>query len=166
MVRHPVMIGGMYRVWQNALHIGAQEHADLFVVELAALLHDIADWKFHDGNEDIGPNMAAQWLEELSVEPKTIAHICDIIRNLSFKGAGVATPMDTLEGMIVQDADRLDAIGRHRHCACLCLWRHKKPTDARPDHTTTTPYLFRTIQKQCGPTINHFYENSSFCKIA
>ncbi len=148
----------VYRVWQNALHIGAQEHADLFVVELAALLHDIADWKFHDGNEDIGPNMAAQWLEELSVEPKTIAHICDIIRNLSFKGAGVATPMDTLEGMIVQDADRLDAIGAIGIARAFAYGGTKNrlmhdPTIPPQHHTSSGQY-----KNNAGPTINHFYE--------
>src|ERR1041384_6411716 len=98
----------IYRVWQTARHIGEQEGADLFVVQLAALLHDIADWKFHDGDETVGPRLAREWLAGQAVPESIIAHVCEIIATLSFKGAWVATPMRTREGMVVQDADRLD----------------------------------------------------------
>jgi len=101
----------VYRVWKNAVHLAEFEKADLFVVELAALLHDIADWKFNDGNDDIGPQMAKEWLEGLDVEKTVVLHVCRIIQDISFKGAGVTTSMKSIEGMIVQDADRLDAIG-------------------------------------------------------
>jgi uncharacterized protein len=99
------------RVWRTALTIAQREGADLVVVQLAALLHDIADWKFHDGDDKIGPRLAADWLAGLGVDAATIDHVSEIIRGVTFKGAGVATPMRTLEGSVVQDADRLDAIG-------------------------------------------------------
>ena len=99
------------RVWNMAKHIGTSEGADIFVVELAALLHDIADWKFHDGDDTVGPKIARQVLEKYSVPAETIKHVCDIIIGMSFKGAGVKTEMKTLGGKAVQDSDRLDAIG-------------------------------------------------------
>lgn len=101
----------IYRVWKNAIHISKEENVDLFIIELAALLHDIADWKSHNGNDDIGPQLAREWLESLKVDENVISHVCQIIKDLSFKGAGVRADMKTLEGMVVQDADRLDAIG-------------------------------------------------------
>jgi len=102
-----------YRVWQLAKHIAAsEENVDTFVLELAALLHDIADWKFHDGDEDAGPRAARKWLESLQVENAVIEHIEDIIRNVSFKGAHVETKLATIEGRILHDADKLDVEGR------------------------------------------------------
>lgn len=101
----------VHRVWRTAVEIGSEEGADLYVVQLTALLHDIADAKFHDGDEEIGPRTAADWLRSLDVDEQTFAHVAEIIRDMSFKGAGVQTPMQTREGMVVQDADRLDALG-------------------------------------------------------
>ena len=98
------------RVWKSAVHIGRCEGADLFVVQLAVLLHDIADWKFHAGDDTLGPRLAAEWLAGFSLDARTSDHVAEIIKHLSFKGA-VPTPMRTLEGRVVQDADRLDAIG-------------------------------------------------------
>src|SRR5262245_28581815 len=86
------------RVRRNALAIAREEGADLFVVELAALLHDIADWKFHGGDHHAGSRAAREWLTPLNCEPPVIDHVCQIIDALSFKGAGVATPMATREG--------------------------------------------------------------------
>lgn len=101
----------IHRVRNTALTLAKEEKADVFVVELAALLHDIADHKFHDGDETIGPKVAGAWLEQLQVDESVIDHVKEIIRDVSFKGAGVQTPMRTIEGKVVQDADRLDAIG-------------------------------------------------------
>jgi uncharacterized protein len=85
----------MQRVWKLAKHIARSEkNVNTFDLELAALLHDIADWKFHDGNEEIGPRAARKWLESLNVNEKTILHIEDIIRNVSFKGADVETKLN------------------------------------------------------------------------
>mgnify|MGYP001578130192 CR=1 FL=1 len=85
------------RVRRTALTIAREERADFFLVELAALLHDVADWKFAGGDEQAGPAAARDWLESLDVDPATTDHVCRIIAQLSFKGAGVATPMDSLE---------------------------------------------------------------------
>lgn len=148
----------VYRVWKNAIHIGKQEKADLFVIELAALLHDIADWKFHDGNEDIGPQLAREWLETLSVEESIIAHVCRIIRAISFKGAGVKNTMDTTEGLIVQDADRLDAMGAIGIARTFAYGGSKHREMYNP---TVNPQLhasFEQYKNSEGTTINHFYE--------
>src|SRR6186713_3104553 len=99
------------RVRRVALRIAREENADLFLVELASLLHDIADWKFSGGDEKAGAAAASNWLQSLKVDGPTIDHVCRILNQLSFKGAGVATPMDSLEGACVQDADRLEAVG-------------------------------------------------------
>src|SRR3990167_630795 len=99
------------RVWQNAIHINQTEKADSFIVELAALLHDIADWKFNDGNDDLGPKLAKEWLESFPINEDITNQVSEIIKDMSFKGAGVKSQMRTKESMIVQDADRLDAIG-------------------------------------------------------
>jgi len=148
----------VYRVWKNAIHIGKQEKADLFVIELAALLHDIADWKFHDGNEDIGPQLAREWLETLSVEESIIAHVCRIIRAISFKGAGVKNTMDSPEGLIVQDADRLDAMGAIGIARTFAYGGSKHREMYNP---TVNPQLhtsFEQYKNSEGTTINHFYE--------
>jgi uncharacterized protein len=80
----------MHRVWQLARHIAKSElDVDLFTLELAALLHDVADWKYHDGDQEAGPRAAREWLESIQVDNKVILHVEDIIRNVSFKGAGV-----------------------------------------------------------------------------
>lgn len=104
------------RVWRMARYIAHREVAtdnpiDIFVVEAAALLHDIADWKFHGGDETIGSKKATAILKKFNVPKQYISAIIQIINNISFKGSGVASRMKTIEGKIVQDADRLDAIG-------------------------------------------------------
>lgn len=98
-------------VLQNARHIANEEGADIFIVELAALLHDISDWKFNGGDDEASARIAREILAPLGVSEKDIAHIEDIINTLSFKGAGVADEMKTLEGKCVQDADRVEALG-------------------------------------------------------
>ena len=102
----------MYRVWQLAKHIAREERgANLLIVELAALLHDIADFKFHNGDIEAGPKEARKWLMSIKADQKVIDHVEDIIRNISFKGSEVSNNLKTLEGKIVHDADKLDAIG-------------------------------------------------------
>ena len=148
----------VHRVWKTAWRIGQAEKADLLVVELAALLHDIADWKLHDGDSTVGPKMAKDWLVSLELDGNISEHISQIIANISFKGAAVEKPPLLLEGKVVQDADRLDAIGAigiARAFACggakgqLIYDADVKFTE----HRTAEAYL-----KSCGTTINHFYE--------
>lgn len=146
------------RVWKNARHIGAGEQVDMFVVELAALLHDIADWKFAGGDDSAGPREARVWLESLKVDARRIAHVCDIIKNLSFKGAGVKSEMRTREGMVVQDADRLDALGAIGIARAFAYGGHKGSELYNPDVKPEFHASFEEYKRSRGNTINHFYE--------
>jgi uncharacterized protein len=146
------------RVRATALRIGRAERADLFVVELAALLHDIADWKFHGGDDSLGPRMADEWLTSLSVERPTIDHVYEIIAGLSFKGAKVATPMRTLEGQVVQDADRLDAIGAIGIARAFAYGGHKGQPLHEPQLAPQVHATFADYKHRRTTTINHFHE--------
>ena len=148
----------VYRVWQNARSIAEVEQADLFVVELAALLHDIADWKFHAGDESVGPRMARACLEEVQVDLPTIDHVCQIIAALPFKGAGVPSPMATLEGRVVQDADRLDALGAIGIARAFAYGGHAGRAIYDPEVPPEQHLSFEAYKRSTGSTINHFYE--------
>lgn len=146
------------RVRRMALHIARGEGADLFIVELAALLHDIADWKFHDGDLNAGPAAARAWLTECGADPDAVDHIAEIIARLSFKGAGVDTAMPTLEGRVVQDADRLDALGAIGIARTFAYGGHAgrliyDPAIPPVLHTSAEAYRSST-----APSLNHFYE--------
>lgn len=148
----------IHRVRNLALLIARNEKADSFIVELAALLHDIADWKFHNGDQELGPTTARSWLLSLNVDITTINHVCTIIKDISFKGARVATPMKSIEGEIVQDADRLDALGAIGIARCFAYGgsRHQVIYDPR-----TKPMMhasFEEYKEKSNITINHFYE--------
>ncbi len=146
------------RVRNVALTIAREEQADLFVVELAALLHDVADWKFAGGDHDAGPRAAREWLASLGVPDNTIDHVVAIIAGLSFKGAGVETPMSTIEGQCVQDADRLDAIGAIGIGRAFAYGGHKGRAMYDPAVPPEPHASFEAYKKNTGPTINHFYE--------
>lgn len=148
----------IYRVWQLAKHIAAKEEADLQVVELAALLHDIADWKFHNGDTEAGPRKAREWLEQQGADENIIEHVCEIIRTISYKGAGVATPMKTREGMIVQDADRLEAMGAIGIARAFAYGGHKNRQMYDPEDKPELHQSFEDYKSSKGHTINHFYE--------
>ena len=148
----------VYRVWKNAVQIAKHEEADLYVVELAALLHDIADWKFNDGNEDIGPQLAREWLESLNVDGIVISKVCQIIQDISFKGSGVITKMTTIEGMIVQDADRLDAMGAIGIGRAFAYGGSKGREMYNPEVEPEKHDSFEQYKKSQGSSINHFYE--------
>lgn len=148
----------IYRVWQNAKHIGSKEGGDMFVIELGALLHDIADWKFHNGSDEAGPAATKEWLEKLEVEPEVVTAVCHIVEKISYKGAGVKNEMNSLEGMIVQDADRLDALGAIGIGRTFAYGGSKN----RPMHNPEEPvHMHETAEdykKNESATINHFYE--------
>jgi uncharacterized protein len=146
------------RVRNVALAIAREEGADLFVVELAALLHDVADWKFAGGDHEAGPRAAREWLKSLGVPQPTIDHVTTVIAGLSFKGAGVETPMSTIEGRCVQDADRLDAIGAIGIARAFAYGGHKGRAMYDPDVPPQPHASFEAYKKNTGPTINHFYE--------
>jgi uncharacterized protein len=148
----------VYRVWKMAERIGREEKANLLIVELGALLHDIADWKFHGGDDTVGPRVAGEILKKYGVPQVTIDAAGRIIKEGSFKGAGVKTEPTTLEGMIVQDADRLDAIGAIGIARAFAYGGHKNramfdPAIAPVLHASKEEYI-----KSQSPTINHFYE--------
>ncbi len=148
----------IYRVLKNAIYIGKEEKADLFVVQLAALLHDVADWKFHDRDNNIGSKLAREWLENLRVDEETISHVCNIIEDVSFKGASVKTPMKTKEGMIVQDADRLDAIGAIGIARTFAYGGYKSREIYNPTIKPEKHESFEQYKNSRGSVINHFYE--------
>lgn len=148
----------IHRVRNVALNLAALENADSFVVELAALLHDIADHKFHDGDASLGPKVAKKWLSKFDLEEKSIAHICQIITDISFKGANVDTPMKTLEGKVVQDADRLDAIGAIGIARAFSYGGFKSRELYNPNVPPTLHNSFKAYKNDKGHTINHFYE--------
>ncbi|PJJ60419.1 HD domain-containing protein [Hymenobacter chitinivorans] len=147
------------RVWHTSRALAATvPTADQLVTELGALLHDVADWKFHDGDEEAGPRAARAWLSGLQVEEAVIQRVETIIREISFKGLGVPTPMSTPEGEVVQDADRLDAIGAIGVARAFAYGGHK----GRPLHDPAVAPIshdsFESYKKNTAPTLNHFYE--------
>lgn len=148
----------IYRVRNIAIQIAARENADLYVVQLAALLHDIADWKFNDGDFSAGPKLAREWLEKLLVGEDIISHVCEIIKGVSFKGAGVTAKMSTTEGMVVQDADRLDAIGAIGIARTFAYGGHRGQEIYNPDVRPEWHDSFEEYKNCTGSTINHFYE--------
>lgn len=148
----------IHRVRETAILIGKKEGADLYVVELAALLHDIADWKFHGGDESKGPQAARTWLDSLGVLPATTDQVCEIVAGLSFKGAGVPTPMRTLEGEVVQDADRLDSIGAIGIARTFAFGGHRGQPMFDPRLLPQRHTSFAEYKTNRGTSINHFYE--------
>jgi uncharacterized protein len=148
----------IYRVWQLAKHIASfEKDADLLVVELAALLHDIADWKFTD-EIDAGPKAAREWLDSLSAPRDLIAKVEDIVRHISYKGANVKSGLSTLEGYIVHDADKLDAMGAIGIARCFAFggWAEHKMYD--PAQKPVMHDSFEDYQKMESSSITHFYE--------
>lgn len=148
----------IYRVWQNAKLIAQGESADHLIIELAALLHDIADSKFHNGDESIGPKMARTHLESLKVDQSIIAHVVNIIENMSFKNSFGTIQFTSKEMEIVQDADRLDAIGAIGIARAFNYGGFKNRALYDP---TIAPDLSMTkeqYKKSTAPTVNHFYE--------
>ena len=146
------------RVYRNALHIADQENCNREVVQLAALLHDIADSKFHGGDESIGPKTARIFLEGQHADEATIDHVVKIIENISFKGGKTERTFSSLELDIVQDADRLDAIGAIGIARTFNYGGFKNrpmydPAIAPNMHMTKEEY-----KSNNAPTINHLYE--------
>ena len=146
------------RVWKNAKLILKTEKADALVVELGALLHDIADSKFHNGDETVGPKIARKFLEDQHVSEAIITHIEQIILNISFKGGNFDQPFRSRELDIIQDADRLDAIGAIGIARCFNYGGFKKRPLYDPEITPNMNMSKADYKKSTAPTINHFYE--------
>lgn len=146
------------RVWKNARLILESETANREVVELAALLHDIADSKFHDGNEELGPRIAGEFLRSISVHPEVVEHVVNIIRHMSFKSSFGKVTFQSREMEIVQDADRLDAIGAIGIARAFHYGGFKNRTIYDPEIAPEQHHSSETYKKSTSPTINHFYE--------
>ncbi|MEA2603694.1 MAG: uncharacterized protein QOF89_4686 [Acidobacteriota bacterium] len=148
----------VYRVWKSSQVLAREEKADGFVVELAALLHDLSDRKLNGGDVTLGPKVAREWLAAQGVDAETVDHVGEIIADLSFKGAGVSTPMRTLEGKVVQDADRLDAIGAIGIARCFAYGGHKGRRLHDPEQRPEMHQSAESYYANQGTAINHFYE--------
>ncbi|MFN8384462.1 MAG: HD domain-containing protein [Anaerolineales bacterium] len=147
----------IYRVWKNAITICKHENADRFVVELAALLHDLDDWKFNESGDET-PLRARAWLESCSVDISIAETVCEVIKHISYKGAGVENKMKSLEGLIVQDADRLDAIGAIGIGRAFAYGGYKNRMMYDPDSPPQMHASFEEYKNSKSATINHFYE--------
>jgi len=145
------------RVWKIALAICEHEAADTFIVQLAALLHDLDDWKFN-ASEDETPRRAQAWLEQNRVDPRIIEQVCEIIMCVSFKGAQVENKMKSAEGLIVQDADRLDAIGAIGIGRAFAYGGYKGRLLYDPNQPPHLHQNFEQYKNSHSATINHFYE--------
>lgn len=147
------------RVWNMAKHIVKHESADPFIVELAAVLHDIADWKDYDGDVTVGPAVAREMLLRHGVSSDVTDHVSDIIEHLSFKGAGVKDEMKTIEGKIVQDADRLDAMGAIGIARTFVYSGNRNRLMHNPSEPISQNGTKEEYFAKGGRTaINHFYE--------
>ncbi len=146
------------RVYKNALLIAENEDCNLQIVQLGVLLHDIADSKFHNGDEALGPKIAKGFLEKENVDDAIINHVLKIIENVSFKGGNFEKQFHSKELDIVQDADRLDAIGAMGIARAFNYGGFKNRAIYNPDISPKMKMSREEYKKSEAPTINHFYE--------
>jgi uncharacterized protein len=148
------------RVFKNTILISKDEKVDFFIVSLGALLHDIADPKFYNGDETIGPKIAAEFLKKENVDSKTITHVINIIKYISFKNSLSKTDkkFTSKELEVVQDADRLDAIGAIGIARCFNYGGFKNRALYDPEILPNLKMTKEQYKKSDAPTINHFYE--------
>ena len=148
----------IHRVWTNAKLIAQTEKANLLIVELAALLHDIADSKFHNGDEEIGPLTAGNYLQSINVDANVIVHVQQIIRHMSFKSSFDKPSFHSPELAIVQDADRLDAIGAIGIARAFTYGGFKGREIYNPEIEPNLNMSKEEYKNSPAPSINHFYE--------
>lgn len=146
------------RVWKTAIAIAKHEAVDLAVVEFAALLHDIADSKFNNGDEEIGPQKAGDFLKSINVADETVLHVQQIIRNMSFKASLGKLSFSSPEMLVVQDADRLDAIGAIGIARAFTYGGFKNRELYNPATEPQINQSKEAYKNTSAPTINHFYE--------
>lgn len=147
------------RVYKNALLIAKDENVAIFIVSLGALLHDIADAKFYDGDETIGPKMAREFLEGQKVSETVILHVENIIKYISFKNTlSEQNKFSSPELAVIQDADRLDAIGAIGIARCFNYGGFKNRSLYNPEIRPNLKMTKEEYKKSTTPTINHFYE--------
>ncbi|MFT4659846.1 MAG: hypothetical protein ACI8XB_000096 [Patiriisocius sp.] len=148
----------IYRVWNNVKNISGTEKVNLLVVELGALLHDIADSKFNNGDEEIGPEKSRVFLSELDIPKHIVDHVVEIIKNVSYKGGKEARTFNSLELDVVQDADRLDALGAIGIARTFNYGGYKNRVIYDPNVRPDLDMTKEEYKKSTAPTINHFYE--------
>ena len=148
----------IYRVWKLAQFIAKKEQVNSFVVELGALLHDIADSKFYDGNEEIGPKKARDFLESLKVKKEIIDHVEKIVKNISFKGVQHIQEFKSPELNVIQDADRLDALGAIGIARTFNYGGFKNRLIYDPNIKPNLNMTKEEYKASTTPSINHFYE--------
>src|SRR6218665_2882511 len=146
------------RVWKLSLKIREKEGGEKLIIELAALLHDIADPKFYNGDETIASKIVKEFLTEQQVDSETIEKVVFIIENMSFKNRNDAPKNLPLELKIVQDADRLDAIGAIGIARTFNFGGYKNNLMYHPDIEPRLNQTKEEYKKSNGTTINHFYE--------
>ena len=144
----------IYRVRNTALKIAEKEGGDLYLIEMAALLHDLDDWKLNNQHE----SKTKAWFKKLNLPEDHVKRILEIIGQVSFKGAGVETKAVSIEAQIVQDADRLDAIGAIGVARTFAYGGNKKRLIYHPEIQPEIHASFESYKKSTAPTINHFYE--------
>lgn len=148
-----------HRVFLNAQHIAKGEEVNKLIVSLGALLHDIADTKFHDGDETIGPKLAKGFLFSIQVDEKTIDHVINIINHISFKNSlESGEKFTSLELQVIQDADRLDAMGAIGVARAFNYGGFKNRAMHDPNIAPNLNMTKEEYKKSSAPTINHFYE--------
>lgn len=149
----------VYRVWKMSIEIaGHEKGADMFIVQLAALLHDIADWKFNEGDDKAGGAVARGWLAKVGADEKTICKVSYIVDNVSFKGAGTKVKIRGIEGKVVQDADRLDALGAIGIARAFAYGGNKNRIMYDPKIKPEYHKDFAAYKASRSTTVNHFYE--------
>lgn len=148
----------MERVWKLARRIAVEEKADVFLVEAAALLHDVADSKLNADGGESGRQLTRTWLKSLNLKDTFVDQVEAIIDAVSFKGAGVDTTPPSLEAMIVQDADRLDAMGAIGIARTFAYGGSRNRHIHDPASAPTIHQSYEEYKKNTSTTINHFYE--------
>ncbi len=148
----------IYRVWKLSLKIAETEQVDGFVVQLGALLHDIADSKFHDGDEQLGPDKARRFLDTLNLEKAVKDHVVKIVANISFKGGNEKQSFRSAELDVLQDADRLDAMGAIGIARTFNYGGYKNREIFNPEIKPDLNMTKEQYKNSNAPTINHFYE--------
>ena len=146
------------RVYKNALLIANAEESNIEIVKLGALLHDIADSKFHNGDETIGPKLAREFLESQKASEEVITHVVNIIENISFKGGNFEMKFFSKELEIVQDADRLDALGAIGIARTFNYGGFKNRPLYLPNIPPNLHMTKEEYKNSEAPTLNHFYE--------
>jgi uncharacterized protein len=148
----------VYRVWNAAKTIAKNENCNLFVVELASLLHDIADQKFHNGNEELASQMSQNFLESIGIDLGKVEQVVKIIQHVSFKGGNYKSSYTSKELEIVQDADSLDAMGAIGIARTFNYGGFRNRTMYDPSVSPKLNMTKEEYQNSTRPTLNHFYE--------